>query len=332
MRAFVTGATGFVGSHLVDALLAEGHTVACLVRSPAKRERLFPNAPLDVITGDLHDADALRRGCAGAQVVYHAAALTAAKSRAEFLEVNVNGTQRVLTAAIAEGVSRFVQVSSVAAAGPVARGSLLQEDDAPHPVTRYGESKLAAEQAVRAADLPWIIVRPPTVYGPRDPELARAFKLARFGVMPVFGDGGQELTAIHVGDLASALLAVAARGTTHRVYFATHPEVFTTADFARRIYRAVRVARGAGLDAVRDPLVMPLPSPVTRAALTVTGATAKLLGRRTLLSSDKANEFLAQGWACSATRLRDDTGWTAATPLDEGLPATAAWYRAEGWI
>jgi nucleoside-diphosphate-sugar epimerase len=332
VKAFVTGATGFVGSHLVEALLADGHEVACLVRDPAKRARLFPDAPIHDIPGDLHDADALRRGCADADVVYHAAALTAARSRAEFFDINVAGTQRMLHAASDTGAPRFIHVSSVAVSGPVARGKQLREDDPPHPVTLYGESKLAAERAVQGSTLPWIIVRPPTVYGPRDTELARAFKLARFGVIPVFGDGGQELTAVYVGDLISALRAAADRGREHNIYFATHPEIFTSSEFARGIYRAVRTARGAKADDVRDPFVLPLPSPITRAALAITGTTAKLLGRRTLLSSDKAAEFLAAGWACSASKMADDTGWNAATPIATGLPQTARWYREQGWI
>lgn len=332
MRVFVTGATGFVGSHLVEALLADGHEVACLVRDPAKRARIFRDAPIQDILGDLRDADALRRGCAGAEVVYHAAALTAAKSRNEFFEINVAGTQRMLKAASAAGVSRFVYVSSVAAAGPVARGQQLLEDDPPHPVTLYGESKLAAEHALQNGAIPWIVVRPPTVYGPRDTELARAFKFARFGVMPVFGDGGQELTAIYVADLVTALRTVADRGRERTIYFATHPEIFTSSEFARGIYRAVRTARGAAAHDVHDPFILPLPSPVTRTALAVTGTTAKLFGRRTLLSSDKAAEFLAEGWACSAAKLASDTGWSASTPVATGLPETARWYRKQGWI
>jgi nucleoside-diphosphate-sugar epimerase len=333
VKICVTGATGFVGSHLVEALLARGHEVACLVRTPAKSARLFPDAPLRLAVGDLADPEALRDGCRDAEVVFHSAALTAARSRDEFFEVNARGTARVLDAAadVAPGLQHFVYVSSAAAAGPTSRGRLLVEDDPPRPVTPYGESKLAGERAVRERDLPWTIVRPPTVYGPRDPEMARAFKLARWGVLPVFGDGRQELTAIHVRDLVAALQAVLTDETRGRTSFATHPEVFTTAHLVRRIYHAVRAARGDAAT-TRTPPVLRVPAPLTRAALAVTGTAAKLLGRRTLLASEKANEFLADAWACSGAALTDATGWTAQTALDDGLHDTAHWYRAHGWI
>ena len=193
MRIFVTGATGFLGSHLVDALLKRGAEVTCLVRSEAKFHSLFPETAPLLIRGDLDNTDALRAGCEGADIIYHSAALTAARSRREFFSVNVDATQRVIEAASAASpnLQRFVFVSSQAAAGPSASGLPKRECDPARPVSDYGASKLAAEEVVRQSGLPWSIVRPSAVYGPRDTSFLTVFRIARFPLFPTFATAGR---------------------------------------------------------------------------------------------------------------------------------------------
>lgn len=334
MRAFVTGGTGFVGSHLVEALLARGHEVACLARNPAKVAALFDRKKPEIVPGDLTDAEALRRGCARADLVYHVAGLTAARSSSELFAVNRDGTRRVLEAAAqaAPSLSRFVYVSSLSAAGPSRPGVPVTETDPPHPVSDYGRSKLAGEELVRAATLPWTIVRPPTVYGPRDVELLRMFKLAQWSILPVVGDRAQELSFVYAEDLAAALVAVTGAPAQGKTYFACHPEVCTAATTAFAIHRAVQQVSGARPRRASGPFLFPIPAPITRAALWIAGTTARVAGRATLLSPDKAAEFLAEGWTCSTAALERDTGWRATTDLRTGLEATARWYQTKGWI
>lgn len=329
MRAFVTGGTGFVGSHLVDALLARGDHVVCLVRDPAKAGRRFPDRRPHTVVGTLTDERALCEGLQGVDVVYHVAGLIAARSRAEYFAINAEAAGRLARLARDEipRLDRYVYVSSLAAAGPTGKGQRRAESEPDRPVSDYGRSKLAGEEAVRQSGVPWTIVRPPTVYGPRDAELARVFSIARWGVVPVFGDPGQELSVIHAHDLATALLAAAGSATRGRTYFATHPTVVTSRQLVEAIHRAVCRTTGR---AVRSPVVVPLPRWFTRAALAVTGTAARLAGKATVLSPDKGNEFLAEAWTCSSTALTRDTGWTATIALEAGLDETAHWYREHG--
>jgi nucleoside-diphosphate-sugar epimerase len=322
VNAFVTGATGFVGAHLVDALRRRGDAVACLVRSAA-RARALGWTDVRIIEGDLDTPAALRDGCAGAEVVYHVAGRISARNLAEYLAVNRDGTARVLEAAARHPPHRLVYVSSLAVGGPTVPGRPVDETRAPAPVTDYGRSKLAAEQLVRASGVPWTIVRPPVVYGERDRETLRIFRLARARLGPVIGDGTQELSVVYVGDLAAAFIAAAlAPGAAGQVYYAAHPEVTSSRGLVEAVGRAV----GA------RPRHVPIPGPLARIALWTVGSLAHLAGRATVLSADKANEFLAPAWTCRADALARDAGWRATTDLATGLARTAAWYRAEGWL
>ena len=322
MNVLVTGATGFVGGHLVERLLARGDTITALVRNPGRAADLTRRG-VRLVEGGLDDLEALARACTGQELVYHLAGLVAARSEAEFLATNRDGTERLTRAARAGGLRRFVLVSSLAAAGPTTRGHPLGGTEPPRPVTRYGRSKLAAEGVVAASDLAWTIIRPPAVYGPGDRELLRVFKAASLGIAPVFGDGSQELSLIYGPDLADALVAVATTSATiGGIYPACHPETITTRHLVELI----------GTSVGRRPFIFGLPAPVAHAVLWATDTAARLTRRPTLLSVDKAAEFLAPAWLADPTRLTQATGWTAHHDFQTGAGLAVAWYRQRGWL
>jgi nucleoside-diphosphate-sugar epimerase len=322
MKVMVTGATGFVGSHLAEALRRRGDEVTVLARSAAKAAALAPLG-VRVVPGDLHDRHALEQAAQAQDVIYHVAGVVAARSEADFMVANRDGTRNLVETIARIGTGRLVFVSSMAAAGPTIKGRPLRGDEAPRPVTAYGRSKLAAEQAVSAAAFPWTIVRPPMVYGPRDQEVLKVFRLARLGVAPVLGDGSQELSAVHGRDLAEALIAAATSGTAAgKTYYACHPEVFTGAELARAVGRVM----GRSLAVIRVPAM------IGRGVLTVTEAAARLTGHTTILTADKANEFFQPAWTGDPAPLMRDTGWQAAHDLKAGLEETYRWYRTAGWL
>ncbi len=328
MKVFVTGGTGFVGSHLVERLLKDGNEVHCLARNPDKVERVFRKRRPHIVEGDLSNLDALMKGMTGMDVVYHVAGLTAARNRAEFHQVNAEATRNVVETArrAAQNLSRLVYVSSLAAVGPAPRGTRLPDDATPKPVTAYGDSKLQGEEVVRKSGLPWTVLRPPAVYGPGDRELFKVFKLLKLGLAPLFGDGLQELSLVHVEDLAGALVAALHERALERTYFACQRDIVTSGELVTIIHRALNPR------AKRGPRIIRLPAPVTHLALALTGTAARLAGRRTVLSPDKAAEFLAPAWTCSPEALEHDTGWSARYDTRDGIADTLAWYRNAGWL
>jgi nucleoside-diphosphate-sugar epimerase len=297
--------------------------VTALVRTPARAARLGWDASVRVVRGDLTDAEALRAGGAEADIVFHLAGIVSARSPAEFFRANRDGTARVLEAVAARPPRRLVLVSSVAAAGPNEPGRPHESGDEASPVTEYGRSKLAAEDLVRGSDLPWTILRPPPVYGEWDQEFLTLFRTVRLGVAPVFGDGSQQLSMVYAGDLALALIAAArSPATPGRTYYPAHSEIVTSRDVVLTAGRAMGTT----------PRVVSLPGGVARGLLGAIAAGARLAGRATVLTPDKANEFFAAAWTFSPEPLLRDTGWRAAYDLESGFRRTVAWYREHRWL
>ncbi len=322
MRVLVTGGTGFVGRHVIEALHRRGDEITALVRSE-RRAASLAALGVELVVGDLHDTGALAAATRRQHTVYHVAGMIAARNEAEFDRANRQGTEHLVAAAAEANVERFVLVSSLAAAGPSRPGLPLVGDEAPNPVTAYGRSKLAAEAAVRASALGWTVVRPPIVYGPRDREVLKLFKVARTGFAPVFGSADQELSAVYGPDLANAI--VAAAGTAAAVgqtYYACHPVSFTS----RQLIDGIGRALGRRVRPLR------LPRGLAGPVLGLTATIARLAGRATVLHPDKANEFFQPAWTADPDPLIRDTGWQPKYDLAAGLAATVAWYREAGWL
>ena len=208
----VTGGTGFIGSRLVARLVAQGRPVRCLVRRSSSLANL-PRSGVDLAYGDLDSGEGLPEAVRGVDTVIHLAGTTKATTVSGYDTGNATATANLLRAAGAVG--RFVHVSSMAAAGPSALGRPLTEDAEahypPHPVSHYGRSKLAAEQAVRKSAL-WertAMVRPPVVYGPGDKDVYQVLRAAARGWMVQIGSVDRRFSLIYVGDLVDGLIGAA---------------------------------------------------------------------------------------------------------------------------
>lgn len=323
MRVAVTGGTGFVGRHLLQALVERGDAVAALVRSPAKAEDLRARG-IRLVEGGLEDEAARAALLSSAEVVYHVAGRVEAPSLAEFRRVNRDLTALLARDAAKAGVVRFLLVSSLAVTGPAPRGRSLDEGSGPGPVTRYGRSKQEGEAAVRDSGVPLTVVRPPAVYGPGDRAFLTLFRLvAKGGVFPLLGDGRQELSLVFAEDLARALVAAAlSPATLGGTYHAAHAEVVSQRQLGetlgRALSRAVRFVR--------------LPGPLLRALLQAGRALPRAAGRAPLPAPDKAHELLAPAWRASSEALRRDASWVAEVPVERGFAITARAYRDACWL
>jgi nucleoside-diphosphate-sugar epimerase len=300
MKLAVTGGTGFVGSHLIDAALAENHEVVALTRRE-QPER----ARLSWVGGSLEDIDALERLVDGADAVIHVAGVINANA-AGFEKGNVAGTLAMLAAATAGGVRRFVHVSSLAAREP--------------RLSQYGASKVRAEELVHGSGLDWAIVRPPAVYGPGDKETLELFRMARLGVMLMPPRG--RLSVIHVGDLARLLIVLARPGAPSSILVEADdgkPGGWTHREFGRALGKAVGTS----------PAIVAAPGLFLRVAAR---ADQLFRGPRAKLTVDRAAYFSHRNWVVEPKRTCPPELWQPRIATPDGLAQTAEWYRGKGWL
>jgi nucleoside-diphosphate-sugar epimerase len=301
MRLAVTGGTGFVGSHLIDAALAAGHEVVALTR----RERP-ERARLLWVAGSLEDRDALERLVDDADAVIHVAGAISAPNAAAFEKGNVTGTLAMLAAATAGGVQRFVHVSSLAARE--------------RKLSLYGESKARAEELVHGSGLDWVIVRPPAVYGPGDKETLELFRMAKLGVMLMPPRG--HLSVIHVGDLARLLIALASPFAPSSTLIEADDgkqNGWTHREFARALAKAVGT----------KPAIIAAPGLFLRMAAR---ADQLFRGPHAKLTVDRAAYFSHRNWVVEPKRACPPGLWQPKIPTGQGLAETATWYRDQGWL
>ncbi len=330
MIALVTGATGFIGSHLLPKLLENGHKVRCLARSGAARQKLS-GLPVEVCMGDLSDPASLAKAVRGADIIFHLAGLTKTNRENEFYDVNARGTRNLAQAAVRETpeLKKFIYLSSLSAAGPVLKGMPpLTEDIPPHPVSHYGKSKLMGEEAVLeiAAQAPVTILRPTAVYGPGDRDFYLFFKMIKKGLFFYWGEGRYSL--IYVEDLVSAMMAAAgqtgAKGSRNAgVYFLSDGNIYTNTEIAAAIARAMPWAKR------ERPLKVPLPRFLLPAAAVFSG-----IGRQDsgIINRDKIREMGFKDWCCDADRARREIGFEPKITLKEGVKWTADWYKIHQWL
>ncbi len=320
--ALVTGASGFVGSHLVEHLTQQGVRVRALLRG-ASNQRWLPMIDLvEIHRAPLTDDAALDQALDGVTTVFHLAAVTSASRHEDYFKTNVGGA-RSLVGAIKRSApaATLVLCSSLAAAGPARDGKPLTEKSEPRPIGPYGQSKLDAERLVLESGIHAVVVRPPTVYGPRDSDILEMFRWATRGFAPLIGRHEQRLSIIHVHDLVRAL-AAATRARAGSLYHVSDGRIHTRDDLSRLI--AVAVARETRRIYVPVSLAMTF-AHVSRLA-------ARLARVKPLLTPERIRDFCERDWTCDDSLARAELGYTSQVNIEEGMSQTAKWYRDQGWI
>jgi nucleoside-diphosphate-sugar epimerase len=306
MLAAVTGASGFVGPHLVTALARRGWKVRLLLRRWSPLPSLA-GVEAEIVWGDLGDAAALGRLVEGVDAVVHAAGLIKARRARDFMVVNRDGTARL--AALAPR-ARFLLLSSLAAREPA--------------LSLYGASKRAAEETLAGRPGPWLAVRAPAVYGPGDRETLAYFKAAQRGIAPEPMASGARLSLIHVADLADALaLALAAP---------LPASIQEIDDGQPGGYGYADMAEAAGSALGRRLTRVPVPRPVLAAIAGLNGLRQSLGGPARILTAGKVAEIFHADWVVKDRRLTEATGFKARYDLKTGFDDAVRWYRAQGWL
>ncbi|HSY23544.1 MAG TPA: NAD(P)-dependent oxidoreductase [Polyangiaceae bacterium] len=325
MNVLVTGASGFLGSHIAERLSARGDRVRVLLRKTSKRKHLENLPGVEFFEGDVEQVDRVREAVDGMDAVIHSAGLVKARSKDEFFAVNVGGTSNLVHAARTARVKRFAYVSSLEACGPSPDGTPVPVDQE-NPFTTYGRSKLSAEKVVLSAKdaMGVTILRPAGIYGPRDQELFAMFQSIRRGFLPLVAGGSAKGCWVYGPDCAEACIrAVVADVPSGGTYF-----VDDGCGALDQKQLLLDTEQALGKHAF---LRASLPAPILMTIARGLEVVGRLSNKPVMLTREKA-QMLLMHWVCSSEATRRDLGWEPKVPWQDGIALTAKWYLDNGWL
>jgi nucleoside-diphosphate-sugar epimerase len=325
-RVLITGASGFVGYHLIEEALRRGLEVHAAVRPTSKIDHL-KNLPVNFNYTRLNDGDALKKDFEDKQYQYivHAAGVVKARNEQAYNETNAEVTRIVAHAAVEAKMplKKFVLLGSLAAMGPSASEKDIADNDPGNPLTYYGKSKRLAEKYVtEMSNLPWIVLRPTAVYGPRERDVFIILKSIAQGIEPYIGKIDQQLSFIYVKDLAAITIEALLTTVTQRAYNVSDGQRYgryALADFTKDILK-------------KKTYKFHIPLGIVQAMAGVTELVGNLRGSSPILNRNKLSELTAKNWACSIDNLRQDLDFTPRYNLKQGLEETLQWYKDNKWL
>jgi len=329
----ITGASGFIGSFLVEEGLKQGFQVYAGIRKSSSREYLR-DPRIQFIEFDFENRGKLvdtlndcKRNKVRFEYIVHNAGLTKAKKKEDFYNVNCRNTIHFIEALAETGMvpEKFVFVSSLAAFGPgnPDTGEPVHLNDKPMPIELYGKSKLDAENYITSLkDFPWLIVRPTGVYGPKEKDYYVFFQTINRGMEPYIGFKKQILTFIYVRDLVRVIYLALASSFVHKAWFVSDGKEYPSELFAEITKKAL------GKKTIR----FTVPLFIVRAIATIGENVAGLWGSIPTLNTDKYNVLSSTNWRCEVEPLEKDFAFKAEYDLEKGVAETLAWYKKEGWI
>ncbi|GAB1429360.1 NAD-dependent epimerase/dehydratase family protein [Ignavibacteria bacterium] len=328
MQVLLTGATGFIGSHVADMLLEKGYDVRCLTRKTSNLKWL-ERKRVHRVEGSLDLPETLADAVRGADIILHVAGLTSAKSAEEFMRGNRDATRNLLEAAerYSPNLQRFLHVSSLAVCGPAASADVPVTEELPcRPITTYGRTKLAAEEVVHsyASKIPTTIVRPPAVYGPRDSAVLTFFQSVAKGIVPLIGFDKKLVSLVNGLDLARGIIEAAeSPAAVGQTYFISSDEFYAW----EQIGEITRIALGKKF-AVRARL----PHSLVFGIAGIVGGLGQFSKKPPVLNFEKGRDITRRYWICSTAKARRDFGYKQKISIEDGIRQTVDWYKFHKWL
>lgn len=330
-KVLVTGASGFIGSFIVEEGLKRGYEVWAAVRRSSSKQFLQDDR-IQFIELDLDSKERLVEQLRGHEFTYvvHAAGVTKCKDKQDFFRVNTEGTRHLVEALLEVNMplKRLVYLSSLSIFGPIREQQPYEEirdTDTPQPNTAYGESKLAAEAFLNGVgeQLPFVVLRPTGVYGPREKDYFLMAKSIKGHVDFSVGYKRQDITFVYVRDVVQAVYLAFTNGTPGKAYFLSDGEVYQSSTFSDLI-----------LNEMGHPWCLRIKAPlwVLRIATFFGEWTGRLTGKVSALNNDKYHILRQRNWRCDIEPARRELGYEPKWQLEQGVQETIGWYKTNGWL
>lgn len=328
MKALVTGATGFIGSHVVDLLLKNNIEVKCNIRHTSNL-RWLKDKPLETVIASLNDKNSLIEAVKDVDYIYHIAGVTFAKKKEEFFKGNYEATKNLLEVIekYNPNIKRFLFVSSQTVSGPAkSLDEPKTEDMTCNPITTYGKSKKAAEDEVlKYKDkFPITIIRAPAVYGPRDTAIYSVFKTVKIGIGAVVGLRPKYLSLIHSEDLVRGIYQASIHNRTiGEIYFVSSEKFYTWDEIIPKISKFLNK---------KFVLKIRLPHFIVLTTAAISEVINQFTSKPSVFNYEKGIDFIQDYWICSTQKAVEHFNYRQKVDIDNGLQQTIQWYKSNGWL
>ncbi len=328
MNILVTGATGFIGSHIADKLIQLNHNVRCTIRKSSNL-RWLNDKPFELVDASLSNIDSLKSALHNIDIIIHSAGLTAAKNYEEYLRGNRDGTRNLLIAAkeSCPNLKRFVFISSQTAAGPASSlNSPINEYSECKPITSYGKSKYLAElEVLKFKDIfPITIIRPPAVYGPRDSATFDIFKVIKKGLCPLIGFKPKYVSLIHSSDLVDGIIsATFSEVAIGQTYFISSEDFYDWITINKIIAKALNIKKCYSIK---------IPHFLILTVAAISGFFGMFSNKPPVFNYEKGIDFIQSFWICSIDKAKKELNFKPKITLEKGLTETAQWYINNHWL
>ena len=324
--AVVTGANGFVGSHLVDLLLENNYIVHCITRKSSDLKWLN-GKDVQIFDTGLMDKEGLRKAFYGAEYIYHVAGVVKSKKPEGYFHGNVETTRVLLETAIEfkDTIRKFLIVSSQTAAGPSYNGKVITEDDPCNPITTYGRSKLAGEELAKSFmdRLPITICRAPAVFGERDTEIFIFFQTFSKGLMTTIGFDKKLISLIYVKDLVKGfMLAAESEKSAGQTYFISSEKYYTWDEVGKITSKVLS----------KKPIKIKVPHSIVYSIAAIAQVIASFSSKPATLNIEKARDLTRNAWICDTGKAIRELKYHQSFSLEEGIKRTCDWYKSQNWI
>ncbi len=328
MKVLVTGATGFIGSHIADLLLEKGYEVRCTYRKTSNLQWL-EGKPFDLVEADFFDIESLKNACKNVDYIIHSAGVVAGWNLDDFIRGNRDTTLNLLKAAteVTPNLKKFIYVSSQTAAGPAeSLDKPVTEDMPPHPITSYGKSKIEAEESVKSFknSFNYVILRPTAVYGPRDVAIFQMFQVAQKGLGTLMGFNKKYLNLIHGYDCARGIVqALESDNAINETYFIASEEIYNWPQIISVFKKTLNK---------KFFVTLRLPHFIIYTVAFFSEFFGKFAKKPPVFNKDKAKDFVQKYWICSVEKAKNEFGFKQEISLEEGIKQTFNWYKKHDWL
>jgi nucleoside-diphosphate-sugar epimerase len=325
MKVLLTGATGFIGSFLLEKLIEENYDVR-IIRRKSSNLQFIKDLGVETFEASLDEVDKLKAAAKNCEIVIHVAGLTSAKNHEGYISGNKFNTKNILDAVDKSSIKKFIYISSLTAVGPATDyDNPVHEETECNPITSYGFSKYETEKMIveQYSNIPFVILRPPAVFGPRDKAILTVFQSINYGLSPMMGLKEKYLSLIYVKDLVDAIIdSIKIQNNLHKIYFISSDKFYSWTEVVNLIAKLMN----------KKVIKLKIPEFFVKIIAGISELLGTFSSKPPVFNIDKGKDLLQSYWICSNQKSKKELDFKENYSLEEAMKETIEWYKENKWL